>query len=260
MEHSRRSLLSLAAVLAFAGPAGADETVFCDRVIRTLPYQINTPGRYCFGRNLSTSMTAGTAAILIASDDVTLDLNRFRLDGSAAGAATQAIGIHSDGRAGVTVRNGTVSGFQRGIYLIAPGTRNTLVERIRAENNTAFGIQVFGDSSIVRDNVVTDTGGSTSMPAFAFGINTAGNDVQVLNNSVVNTFASAPGGFASGIQSDQSDATLFDNRIFRVTGGGANYGIFCNGGGVTPLIRDNAVIGATVPYFGCTPVGTTNHP
>lgn len=114
------------------------------------------------------------------------------------------------------------------------------MEDIRAESNTFAGIQVFGSQSIVGNCWVIDTGGCT-VPAnaqHAFGINTAGKTLQIINNSVASAFATAPGGFASGIQSDQSDATIFNNRVIGVSGGATNYGILCNGGGVTPLIRD----------------------
>jgi len=42
--------------------------------------------------------------------------------------------------------------------------------------------------------------------------------------------------------------------------GETQFGILCGTGGGTALIRDNAVIGATTPYLGCVPVGTTNFP
>jgi Right handed beta helix region len=229
----------------------------CTRIL-TLPFQANAPGRYCLVRNLATSASAAIA-INVAADDVTIDLQGYRLE-NTAGPGTESVGVYADGRRNVTVRNGSVRGFQRGVYLIGVGGQGYLVEDVRAQGNTAFGIQAFGGASIVRRCTVIDTGGSTATPAFAFGINTAGENVQVIDNSVVHTFASAAGGFASGIQSDQSDATIFDNRVFGVTGGSANYGILCNGGGVIPLVRDNTVIGAASAYVGCTAIGTTNYP
>jgi len=256
---ARRMALALLVLTGLPAALHAGETRFCNFLVLSLPFTASSPGRYCFVANMSTAMAFGSA-IEIAANDVTIDLNRFRLDGSLGGRGTRMIGIMGIGRKRVNVRNGTVSGFLHGIYFTAFGTKNVVVEDMRAEGNTASGITVFGDNMIVRNCTVTDTGGSTAEGAFAFGIDAEGNHLQVIDNSVTHTFAAGVGGFASGIQSESPDSTLFNNRIFGVSGGGGQFGILCGTGGGTALIRDNAVIGATTPYLGCVPVGTTNFP
>ena len=226
----------------------------CDFPIASVPFQITTPGRYCFSNDLK--MTAAGTAIDVQADSVSIDFAGRRLEGTGTG-----VGIYSYERNTVTIRNGTVRGFERGIYLIGVGSRQHVVEDMRVVGNTYAGIQVFGDQSIVRRCFVTDTGGASSNPKYAFGINIAGNGAQVIDNFVHHTFATATGGGAAGIQSDQADAFLFDNRVMNVSGGDRNNGIFCNGGGVVPLLRGNAVVGAATPYGGgCTAVGTSNYP
>jgi hypothetical protein len=42
------------AVAAVPGLATADETLFCNHYVMSLPYKITAPGHYCFARNLST--------------------------------------------------------------------------------------------------------------------------------------------------------------------------------------------------------------
>ena len=44
---------------------------------------------------------------------MTLDLNGFKLDGSAAAPSTRK-GIYATGRKGIVIRNGVVRGFDRG--------------------------------------------------------------------------------------------------------------------------------------------------
>jgi hypothetical protein len=198
---------------------------------------------------------AGTA-ITVEADYVTIDFAGHRLEGAGSGN-----GIYSYEKRNITVRNGTVQGFERGIYLIGVGSRQHVVEDMRAVGNTFSGIQVHGEQSVVRGCWVADTGGASSDPKHAFGILVAGNGTQVTDNFVHHTFATAAGGGAAGIQNDQADAFLFGNRVMNVSGGDRNNGIFCNGGGVVPLLRGNSVIGASSPYGGgCTFVGTSNYP
>jgi hypothetical protein len=69
------------------------ETVNCT-AITALPYTISTQGVYCLTGNLSTGMTSGSA-ITIATNNVVLDLNGFKIGGLAAGPDTNATGIYS---------------------------------------------------------------------------------------------------------------------------------------------------------------------
>jgi hypothetical protein len=76
--------------------------------ITTLPYTINTPGAYYLGGNLSAASGDG---ITITSDDVTIDLMGFNLNGPGNGT-----GIFMSGRTNVEIRNGTITNWQTGIW------------------------------------------------------------------------------------------------------------------------------------------------
>ena len=152
------ALLILLVLVLGAGLARA-ETVGCTP-ITALPAVITTQGIYCFTGHLSTNIMAGFA-IDIQTSNVVLDLNAFKLGGLAGGPATQAIGIHALNRQNITIKNGTVRGFLRGIQLETSGTsQGHVVDGIRADQNTAVGIEVAGAGNIVRNNQVVATAAS----------------------------------------------------------------------------------------------------
>jgi hypothetical protein len=119
---------------------------------------------------------------------VVLDLRGFKVGGGAAGPGTTAVGIHALNRHNVTVRNGNVRGFLRGVFLEGSGSQANVVERIRADGNTLTGIQVMGRSNVVRRNQIVGTGGTTAVAnANTFGILADGAGARVLDNDVLDT-------------------------------------------------------------------------
>ena len=241
------SLLVLLTLVFSATPALA-ETVNCT-AITVLPAVITVQGIHCFTGDLSTAITTGNA-IDIQTNNVILDLNGFKLGGLAAGTGTNANGIHALDRQNITIKNGTIRGFLRGIVLENAGaSQGHVVEGIRADQNTAVGIDVEGSGNIVRNNQVVATGGTTIFgpfgPADAYGIFVAGADVRVLNNDVITTVALGGTGTAWGIRLFEcSRCMAVNNRITT-----ANRGIDF----VTPstgLYRDNLTIGCFPAYTG----------
>jgi hypothetical protein len=236
--------------------AAADETLLCRTYITAVPYTITRPGHYCLAGNLSTAMTTG-AAISIRSDSVWLDLNNFILDGSAAGVATEADGIDSFNQRDLVVRNGVVRGFSFGVDLeTLDRGRNYTVENIRAERNTVAGIFLTqyggpGGGHIIRDNIVMDTGGSTTPGAgAAFGI-VLGGGGRVSNNEIVNVFAPHD---AIAIDLREGTAIVSANRVSE-----SKMGVACQSAG--KFLRDNVAIVSGLAYGPlCTPIGTTNFP
>jgi parallel beta-helix repeat protein len=195
-------LVLLAGVLG-AAPARA-ETVACT-AITTLPAVITVQGIHCFTGNLATTMTSGNA-IEIQTNNVVLDLNGFKLGGLAAGLGTNANGIYALDRQNITIKNGTIRGFYRGIFLQDAGaSQGHVVEDLRADQNTFTGIEVQGSGNIIRNNQVVATGGSTvfGANADAYGIEGVGRGTRVLNNDVINT---VPRGTGSGRAIDVNTA------------------------------------------------------
>jgi hypothetical protein len=264
-------LLVAAAVVALglvvpAAQARADETVFCQHFISSLPFKITTPGHYCFYRNLTTALNGPPfVAITIDADFVWLDLNNFTLDGTPVGTASVTDGIVAVGNhKNITVRNGIVKGFFNGINLDGSGSNYT-VENIWADNNYVNGIAArgTGGNHVVRNNVVTNTGGSTdpgenSGPNAVLGIEVSGPLSSVINNQVTHTFNNSALGMALGISLDNEGVGQVGVNNHVVDSG--NVGIAC---GPRVVLRDNVVVSAPQPYSlapGCTKIGTTNFP
>jgi large repetitive protein len=120
----------------------------------------------CFG----SGVTVGAAGIVI-------DLRGHTISG------TSGAGVWNQAHADVTVQNGRVEGFTRGILLLAP--RNT-VRKIVAARNEADGILVQSDGGLVERNVAVDnhdrffTGGH--------GLFAGGDGARVIGNTAVGNY------------------------------------------------------------------------
>ncbi len=156
------------------------------RAITRIPYEIKTPGRYVLSRSLNFTNQTAVAAILISCDDVVLDLADWTLTCDATlGATKEVAGVRANSRKNITIRNGTVRGFARGIYLEGvEDTGSNLIENIHADHCTFLGIQVKGRGSIVRKNRVTSVGGHTVFLANRFGIHLTGTGTKALDNEI----------------------------------------------------------------------------
>jgi len=122
---------------------GAESYDNCAGFITSVPASIDTAGTWCLNQNLSTAITSGNA-ISINVDNVVLDCNDFKLDGSAAGISTNASGIAANNRYNVTVRHCNVRGFLNGLSLYGSSGGGHKVEDNRVDGNTSAGIGVAG--------------------------------------------------------------------------------------------------------------------
>lgn len=103
-----------------------------------LPLTITQSGSYYLAENVGT----GTAGITVAASDVTIDLNGFALKG---GCGSGIYNADTDLYKNITVKNGTVAGWNEGGLNLGNGAR---VENVRAENNLV-GIYVLSDSFVI---------------------------------------------------------------------------------------------------------------
>ncbi|HEY0660993.1 MAG TPA: hypothetical protein VGD21_06720 [Lysobacter sp.] len=225
-------------------------------------------------QDLSTAMASG-AAITVASNNVTIDCNDFKLGGLAAGITTTASGIMSD-KVNVGVRRCRARGFRIGIESTGA---YALVEQNRLDLNTFTGIRATGEHSIVRANTVLDTGGRAT--AVARGID-AGAPVDIIDNIIAGVASNptanltAYGVLLSG--GTQSGSAVKGNHIRGLVPGGSgtrrgiallspgiavrdnivaldgvtgDIGVLCSGSGV--LVVQNMVIGtgAGIAYSAC---------
>jgi hypothetical protein len=108
-------------------------------------FVINQPGSYYLTTNITG--VSGKNGIQITTNNVTLDLNGFALQG-VPGASNGIYMINPS--VNITVRNGTISGWpSEGIYDGSQSSLNIVCERLNASGN-AVGINLYG-AGVVRD-------------------------------------------------------------------------------------------------------------
>jgi parallel beta-helix repeat protein len=211
------------------------------------PITIATQGVYCLQGDIATSIDTGNL-IEITTDNVTIDLNGFKLGGLAAGTATTATGIFALDRINITIRNGTIRGFQRGIALTQGGSTSSghLVEHLLLEQNRFTGVFVQGTGNVIRNNNVVKTGlGGSLIEANGILVTDSNNTViadnvvsgtsetntargiyvsnsaliEVRDNSILDT-GDATTKFGIEIN-NSTDVTVIDNRIINAAGAGS---------------------------------------
>jgi len=144
----------------------------CTGYIDSLPATISTGGTWCLRKDLATNIASGSA-INIASNDVTVDCNDFKIGGLAAGTGSATIGIlsitnmYAPPWRNTTIRHCSIRGFETGIaFYYAEGA---LIEDNRLDGNLYTGIEVHGSHNRIRRNAVFDTGGKAGVKS-AMGI------------------------------------------------------------------------------------------
>lgn len=249
---------ALAALAAGAPPPARAAQSFdaCDHVVGVLPATLDQPGIWCLTQNAAYAATTGNA-ITIAADGVTLDCNDFTVDGTGAGTGTSTRGIYALGRNGTVVRRCRVRGFYRGLSLSSGS--NHLVEGNRFDGNTFQAINVNAGGSVVRDNRVMATGGST-VSATAFGIVAYGS-VDVLGNRVHGVSARVGGnGAAFGVfVSANPDGSIDGNLVSGVAkdGAGTANGLWLDASTRVTVVG-NHVTGTALPGTGVRCASTQN--
>lgn len=187
-------------------------------------FRITTPGTYYMTGEIL--VPPGKRGIEIATDDVTLDMNGFRIGGFAGTLEGIAV-VSSIDRANITVRNGLINNMQStGIQLTPVGgteSHNCRVEDVRVWNCTGGGISV-STSSVVRNCQVSRCGNPGISAGFSCLIEgcTAGDGtgtgIYAANNSVITrctSLSNAGSGFQLAYRATirESAATLNQTGI-----------------------------------------------
>ena len=223
--------------LAMTAPMMA-ETTQCT-AITSVPYSIDAPGAYCLTGDLGTAMTSGTA-ISINANSVTLDLNGFKLAGNA-GAGTSAFGIRGSNRKHVVIKNGIVRGFLQGVTLDGSGVAN-IIEGLTLEKNWNVAIVISGTGSVVRRNLIVNTGGTSfyGSNTNGLGIVAVGTGNVIRDNDISNVAGSGTGsGYGIGIASQNT--LVESNRVANST-----VGVNAPGGYTNILVSDNRFMNMTL--------------
>ena len=245
------SLVLLTGLFAAPAPARAETFNTCAGFIDTVPATITTQGTWCLRHDLTTAITSGNA-ITIATNNVTIDCNDFKLGGLQAGNSSQANGIVASGHLNSTVRHCNVRGYYYGIY--ADGSGN-LVEDNRLDQNLYIAIRILGENNRVRRNAVFDTGGSPANP-FTYGIVAS---ADVIENTVSGVFAIGADTSPTGILLSGAGMVASGNHVrgLAVSGTGSAAGI--NAYNIGIRVEGNHVSAATTTNgFGIRGNGATD--
>ncbi len=215
------TLIALATAL-MATPAKA-ETIECT-VIDSIPFTITVQGIYCLKGHLATSLTSGNM-ITVATNNVTIDMNGFKLGGLAAGAATVARGIFALDRRNITIRNGSIRGFFRGIWLKGDAANSSghLLEDLRLDGNTFFAALVEGTGNIIRNNLVVNTG-STAISNSATGLVISSSNDSVVEGNVIASVSETFVSYGIFVE-DSSLIEVRNNTVLRTEDDTKNRGI-----------------------------------
>jgi hypothetical protein len=118
-------LLSFVALLVIPTLSRAGDSVIKDSVTKiiSLPYTISAPGEYEVTGDLTVN---GTDGIDVKASNVTLDLGGFSI--TQLGSAGATVGVNDSSSDNVVVENGTISGFNRGVFF---GPYNCKAQNLR---------------------------------------------------------------------------------------------------------------------------------
>jgi hypothetical protein len=165
------------------------------REVQTVPVQITRSGVYCLRQDLAAQLEIEEAAIVVAADAVVLDLGGFTLSGHGG------FGVRATGRREVTVRNGAIRGFRRGVFLEGTGGLH-LVEGLTTESKDE-GLRIEGTGNLVRRNTIARHGNGP-------GLVVSGALARILGNEV----ASASGHSSTAISLLHASGSIVEgNRI-----------------------------------------------
>jgi hypothetical protein len=225
----RTRLLAVAVTLSLA--AGAGVATAQPTLVSTCG-PISASGSYKLANNLS---AAGDCLVLTgaANTNTTIDLDGFTITGNGTGAGVS----NDDVVEGLTVRNGTIKGFERGIGVFG---NNITVDRMSLLRNSAFGLTgvenvLIKDSLLNGNGVAAAIGEGAVVTGSTFSFNTS-------DGLQVNAAGVSPG------------STISNNIAIR--NGGAGYRVTCPG-----LILGNTANGNAGGNFvlvgaGCTSAHT----
>jgi parallel beta-helix repeat protein len=112
--------------------------------------KIGSSGSYILAGNLK----ATGDCLLVMADWITIDLDGFVISGSGTGSAIKP--GKAGTQRGITIRNGTIRGFENGIDFASYGTEMR-IEQMLVTDCSNYGIGT-NEASIVKDNIATQNG------------------------------------------------------------------------------------------------------
>jgi parallel beta-helix repeat protein len=123
--------------------------------ISSVPYTISSPGSYYLAASLA--VTSGVA-VTIGSDDVSLDLNGFRISNSGNAGGDYCVSVPNAFR--VNVSNGILLGGRSSAYV--NNSPQTILSGLLISGATSSGVFIDDDctNAVIRNCVITGTTGT----------------------------------------------------------------------------------------------------
>ncbi len=235
MQTSALLRRPLAALLPLALLLASVVATSAQTVINSLPYTITVAGDYVLGGNLSVSQQTSNL-IQVNASNVTIDLQGYYLSGPANYSSVYYSGIYAYERANITVRNGTISHCQCGVFLDGNTTAastnnlNQTIDGLRISHcvegiilNTAPGSTVTNCKLTQIDGYGMHVlgAGSTVQSCFLSQIGTTGIYLGAGSFARQNTISTANTGIAFGLYQDNL-ASGCPYPFYQGTNGGGN--------------------------------------
>ncbi|MFT3685730.1 MAG: hypothetical protein QM783_12520 [Phycisphaerales bacterium] len=212
---------------------------------------IASPGNYVLVNDIDTPPGGNT--FTITANNVTLDLNGFRIGNTLGGYCIVTNGAISN----LVIRNGSIVGGIGGIVTDQAGIKGVLLENLRLHGQKSVGISIGGSTSrdcVIRRCEVSECGISStaSDPNWvAIGIVYNGSAARIEDCSVHTLANNGTNPISRGILLNTTNAT--GNFVSRChlgnSGGVAGVGILFMG---PAYYRDNVVTGYSTAYSGGT--------
>ncbi len=233
-------------------------------VIDLLPYTIVVPGNYILASDLTTT----TGGITIKSDNVSIDLNGYSIQGETS-PSTQYFGISSFGYNNITIQNGNIHGFQYGIYLsdyvgqASSGDELTggghIIDSVNISHSSFRGIRIEGQGNVVTNNTISYIGGADVTPdSYAFGIESFGFNADISHNNIFEIRGSGYSDLGEGVGisiSRYGDGSTINGNIIKNLASDINltyqdwaapsrssWGIWVGGDGSSDIVVDGNLI------------------
>ncbi|MFT3686650.1 MAG: hypothetical protein QM783_17315 [Phycisphaerales bacterium] len=209
---------------------------------------ISSPGSYVLTGNLSSSAHAAT--LMLAAQNITLDLNGFTVSNTADNTGNPGIAIGLD-QSQITVRNGRVlSNFGYGVQTVNLFRSSLLLEDLRVESYGIAGISLQTFGATVRrcriDAPVASPPAANPRGLFVIG------SLCLLDECCV-TCSSIPMSTFRAIDVTGNGHTVSRCTALCGTAGGGGLGLRLDG---QIAYRDNTVVNFGTPYSGTNGAGS----
>lgn len=219
--------------------------------IKSLPFVITAPGLYVVRKNLSVASGATAISINVPASasgaDVTIDLGGKVI----TSLAQSGIGIVTNSGKRVTVRNGTLRGFARGMTLIdGNDTAHFTIKDVTVLGGTT-GISAGGATAEISGCRVLEAGNAAATD-HTYGIASTAKSVTLTDN-VVDGVVKGPGKNSYGIHISQAQAaSVEDNTVTTEVAGNAGIYVSMASSPANAFVCDNVIsnFGTGLAFFG----------